>query len=147
MSRDKFKQIVEDKIEAQVIQYLRRLASSHSKSDFILKERFGKKKYFHDRRFSKEDVQILFSLKMKMINCKSNFKKQYENNMTCRICEDISSYEDENHLLICPKMAEDKTDIQFRDVYGDVDSQYRAVKIFKQVLRKRDIIFEVMKKQ
>ena len=68
MSKDKFKRIVETKIEFQAIKYLRELASTHSKSAFILNEKFGKKEYFNDRRFSKEDVQILFKLKTKMTN-------------------------------------------------------------------------------
>ena len=88
MSKDKFKRIVETKIEFQAIKYLRELAGTHSKSAFILNEKFGKKEYFNDIRFSKEDVQILFKLRTKMSNCKSNFKYQYGNNLTCRICED-----------------------------------------------------------
>ena len=60
MSRDKFKRIIETKIDVQAIKYLRELAGIHSKSAFILNEKFGKKEYFNDRRFSKEDVQIVF---------------------------------------------------------------------------------------
>ena len=146
MSRDKFKRIVETKIEFQAIKYLRELASTHSKSAFILNEKFGKKEYFNDRRFSKEDVQILFKLKTKMTNCKSNFKYQYGINLTCRICEDENSFEDENHILICPKITEGKLYIKFSDVYGDVNCQYRAVKTYKKIFRKRDIYLEMMEK-
>ena len=81
------------------------------KSAFIMNEKFRKKEYFNDRRFSKEDVQILFKLKTKMTNCKSNFKHQYGNNLFCRICEDENSFEDENHILICPQITKVKSDI------------------------------------
>ena len=82
-----------------------------------------------------------------MSNCQSNFKYQYGNNLTCRICEDENSYEDENHILICQKITEGKTDIKFSDVYGDVNCQFRAVQTYKKVFRKRDIYLELMEKK
>ena len=36
-----------------------------------MNEKFGQKEYFNDRRFDKEDVQILFAFKTKIINCTS----------------------------------------------------------------------------
>ena len=126
--------------------YLKELAYSHSKSRLIANENFEKKAYFSDRHFSKEDVQILFALRTKTINCKSNFKRQYGNDLTCRICTEEDSYEDEDHLLICSALTDGTSTVQFSDVYGDVDSQYEAVKIFKKALRKRDVFLNLIEK-
>ena len=82
--------------------------------------KFEKKKYFSDRRFSREDVQLLFALRTRMTNCKSNFKMQFANNLTCRICKLV----------------------QYTDVFGDVNSQYNAVQVYKKVIRKRNIHLE-----
>ena len=100
MSQNKFRKIVEKKIHQHALKYLHGLASKHSKSTKIAAEKFEKKAYFNDRRFSKEDIQLLFALKTKMIDCKSNFSNQFENDLTCRTCQEVNSVEDEDHILV-----------------------------------------------
>ena len=101
----------------------------HTKSSGVANEKFGMKSYFSDRRFAKEDIQILFALRTKMIDVKTNFANLYENeNMNCRICKDTASVEDENHLLICEKLTEEPSDTQFSDVYDNTDKQLAATK-------------------
>ena len=146
MSREKFKSIVEKNIQIEGLRYLSGLAAPHSKSDFIVSEMLEKKDYFSDRRFSKEDVQILFSLRTKMTNCKTNFRNQFGTNLQCRICQDKDSIEDEDHILICPEMTDGQCDVQFTDVYGDVDTQYNAVKVFKKIIRRRNVYLETIEK-
>ena len=107
-----------------------------------MSEKFEKKPYLSDRRMMKEDVQLLFTLRTRMTNCKSNFKQQYVNNMKCRICASEGSVEDEDHILICPALTDGQT-----DVYGDIDSQLHAVKVFKKVLRKRQVYLDMKEKQ
>ena len=60
-----------------------------------------KKAYFSDRRLSKEDIQLLFALRTKMIDCKSNFSKQNDNVLTCRFRQELNSMENEDQLLLC----------------------------------------------
>ena len=82
-----------------------------------------------------------------MTNCKSNFKQQYVNNLKCRICASEGSVEDEDHILICPALTDGQTDVQFTDVFGDIDSQLHAVKVYKKVLRKRQVYLDMIEKQ
>ena len=102
MSQEKFRNLIEKKIQTAAINYLKVVAAKHSKSEKLVSDKLEKKAYFTDRRFSKEDVQLLFALKTKMIDCKSNFSQQYDNNLVCRICKDINTVENEDHLLVCP---------------------------------------------
>ena len=111
MSRNKFSNLVDKKIKENVIKYLNELADPHSKSEFIVSDKF--EKYFTDRRFSREDDLLLFALRTRMTNCKSNFKMQFANNLTCRICKMVGSVEDEDHILICPELTDGQTEIQF----------------------------------
>ena len=98
MSQEKFRNVIEKKIQTAAIEYLKGMAVKHSKSEKLVTDKFEKKSYFTDRRFSKEDVQLLFALKTKMIDCKSNFSNQYDNNLVCRVCKDINTVENEEHL-------------------------------------------------
>ena len=144
MSQEKFRNMVEKKIQACAIKYLQGLASRHSKSANISVDKLEKKGYFSDRRFSKEDVQLLFALKTKMIECKSNFSNQYGDNLICRICQDVNSIEDEDHILVCPILNTEHYDVTFSDVYRDIDTQYNVTKVYKKVLRRRNVYLEAM---
>ena len=144
ISQYKFKKIVEKKIHASALKHLHELASKHKKSSVIATEKFGRKAYLKDRRFTKEDCQLLFALKTKMVDCKSNFSHLYEENMTCRICNDIDSYEDEDHLLVCTTLNSEEYDVRYSDVYQNVDKQYKVTQVFKKVLRRRNIYMEAM---
>ena len=115
------------------------------KSAEIAAEGFEKKEYFNDRRFSKEDIQLLFALRTKMTDCKSNFSNQYGENMICRLCKDLTSFEDEDHLLLCKAVNSEQYEVSFSDVYGDIDKQYRVTQVYKKVLRKRNLYLEAMK--
>ena len=78
MSQTRFKKIVEKKLHESALKYLKDLANKHSKSTLISERKFGKKAYLKDKRFSREDCQLLFALKTKMIDCKSNFSHLYD---------------------------------------------------------------------
>ena len=107
LSKEKFKTLVRKKVEEHAIKYLNDRAKGHSKSEKITNYDFKKKAYLTDRRFSKEDVQTLFALRTKMVDCKNNFQNQYQEDLTCRICKDVGSSEDEDHILACKVLNEE----------------------------------------
>ena len=79
-----------------------------------------------------------------MVNVKTNFRNLYNNNLECQTCNNNSCIEDENHILNCENLkTEESVKLNFNQVYGCVEEQLRAVKIFKTVLRKREIILEL----
>ena len=90
-------------------------------SSVISTEKFGRNAYLKDRRFTKEDCQLLFALKTKMVDFISNSSHLYEENMTYRICNAIDSYEDEDHLL-----KDEEYDVRYSDVYPNIDKQYKV---------------------
>ena len=133
-------------IEAHAVRNLNNIAENHSKSEQIVNYGFEKKAYFTDRRFSKSDVQLMFSLRTKMLDCKTNFQNQYEEDLSCRFCKDKNKLEDEDHILQCTVLNNDKTDVKFSDVFGNIDQQYKAVQVFKTVMRRRKFYLKIMQK-
>ena len=144
MSQYRYRKLVEKKIHHVAVKYLRGLAEKHSKSTKIAEEDFGKKAYFSDKRFSKEDIQILFSLRTKMTDSKSNFSNLFDNDLTCRMCKEVNSIEDEDHILICKKLNTERYDAKFADVYSNIEKQYKVTQVYKKVLRRRKIYLEAM---
>ena len=84
-----------------------------------------------------------------MLNIKANFSSMNKNNLQCSLCKDMSTTENEEHLLVCsvlanhPKLKDDIGQVKFEDVFSDEQKQFRAVKVFKQIME----IFDRMKSQ
>ena len=82
MSRYKFKTLVEKKVNNFVFSFIKGVASKHSKSTKILEEAesvrtFKKKAYLQDNIITKCDQQLLFKLRTKMLDGKTNFGELY----------------------------------------------------------------------
>ena len=78
-----------------------------------------------------------------MIPLKSNFKNLHDN-MKCLTCDDDSSFEDENHILNCENLkTEESETIKFEDVFGTIDVQLNAVKIFIDIIRRRETFLDL----
>ena len=117
------------------LKHLTELTEVHSKSEMIRKEKIEKKAYFTDRRFSKEDVQLLFTLRTKMLDWKSNFSHLHGDDLGYRVCGDENSVLDEEHLQACPELISEGRDVTFTDVHGNIDAQHAVTKVFKEILR------------
>ena len=70
----------------------------------------------------------------------------YRRNMSCSLCLDEQTEENENHLLCCPFVARniqnDITNVKYEDVFKDINKQKMAVKTFKQIMN----LYEKQKK-
>ena len=82
-----------------------------------------------------EDVQLPFTLRTKMLDCKSNFSHLHGDDLGYRVCGDENSVEDEEHLLACPELISEGHDVTFTDVHGNIDAQHAVTKVFKEILR------------
>ena len=149
MKKEIFRNYVEKKVCIGAFQYLQTLAKKHSKSEYTWnQDKLEKQKYLEDERFSRQDIQLLFALKSRMISVKTNFRNLHNNNMECQTCDEESIVEDENHILNCKNLkTEESVQINFKLVYGCLEEQLKAVKIFKTVLRKRESILEIKNKK
>ena len=142
MSKQKFRKMIKTKVKMHTVQYLKILAQPHSKSEKIRNNVFKRQTYFGDRRFSKDDVQLLFKLRTKMLDCKTNFSEHFNKKLQCRICNDPDSIENEDHILTCSTLNTEDYDVQFCDVFGSIDEQYKVVQVFKRVLRRRQMYLD-----
>ena len=82
-----------------------------------------------------------------MLDVKTNFSNLYDNDTTCRTCTQVGAVEDEDHLLRCDALRSENRDqeVNFDFVYEDEEKQMRALKVFKDVLRKRNFLLKYNK--
>ena len=83
----------------------------------------------------------MFKLKVRMTPNKINFKSKYGKDLTCKLCKDENSVEDLPHLLACPflvghpKLSSKINSIKIDDIFGNLESQVKAVKIWDRIFK------------
>ena len=134
MSRWKFKKIVDGKIREQSEQYLAELQIKHSKSTFLHQ---GEKmqEYLCSDKLSTREKQLLFKLRSSVTPNKSNFRKKYENDLSCILCQNPNTVENLQHLLDCPyltsqpQLTTELKSIKCEDIFGKLAEQIKSVKV------------------
>ena len=150
MSRFRFKSLVDKRVNSFAFEYLKGIAVKHSKSTKILEETsklksLKRKDYLKENNLSKKDSQLLFRLRTRMLDVKSNFGEMYENDLKCRTCSVASAEENEDHLLVCDGLkseVDNNEKITFNSVFMNLENQKKAVKAFKAVLMKREVLLK-----
>ena len=82
-----------------------------------------REKYLTDKRFTKSECKLLFSLRTQMIRgIRTIFPPLYANNLSCELYSLHQDYQE--NLLSCVKLAGEvniPNNIKYEDVYGSVD--------------------------
>ena len=66
--------------------------------------------YFKTPKFMNKDKKLLFSLRTRTTDVKSNYKNKYLFNMQCRLCDDSTEIESEELYLKCTKILQNLED-------------------------------------
>ena len=141
MKESEFKNIVNIAATKMTLLNLNKTADSHSKSRILIKSKLERENYFDDQRFSRSDVELLFKLRTRMVDLKSNFSNKYGTDIACRLCQ--VQVECQEHILKCEALkvkVEIAPHIVYEDIFKNVDKQLEAVQVFKKLLREREII-------
>ena len=103
-------------------------------------------KYLVCEKLTKEEVQLLFTLRVRSFPVKSNMKNQFLNNMQCRACREPDSVEDEVHLCqYCDssKYERNFTRLNIDDIYKSLTFQVEFIRVFKLIARKWKLLLEL----
>ena len=142
MSKQKFKTIVTTAVEKAAINFLNRKASTHSKSENLIKTRLKREEYFEDKRFTKSETELLFAFRTRTVRgIKANFPSQYGRKFSCELCQIAVCCQE--HLLSCgilQKHINIPNDVSYSDLFGNTDKQLKLIRVLKVLLRKREIL-------
>ena len=101
--------------------------------------------------FSNYEVEMLFRLRSRNIDVKSNFKSKYEQNDSQNLqsrmdnCFDI---ENQPHILNCKPLLTklsksiDRQNISYNDLFAKTKKQKKVVELFIALLDTRNLILE-----
>ena len=149
MKKESFKNLVNRQIKALANEYLISLRSRHSKSDKLLHTNCMKE-YLKSEKITVEEKKLLFLMKTRGVNVKTNFKNNFSN-MLCRLCEKQGEDQSEIHLIKCEQIINENNikdliqNITYTDIFGKLDKQIAAIKAWKKVFRVWNIKLNISK--
>ena len=107
----------------------------------LLSSHYGMKEYLSTDKLSLPLKQLLFNFRTRMIFVKCNYRKMYEGNLLCSLCDDQAE-ESQEHLLVCSALLEDVVvdrSVRYPDIFGPLEKQIKAVKYLDQIMTVRKI--------
>ena len=113
MKKAEFQNLVKKKIRNLSKEYLITLRNKHSKSEYLLHEN-SIKDYLRSNQLSTDEKKLLFAMKTKTVNVKTNYSNGYSN-MQCRLCKAQGEDECEIHLMKCVQIVSEsnlKSDLE-----------------------------------
>ena len=78
-NKETFKRHVKDKIKEAALKYLKEKQKMHSKIKDIKYEKLEVQEYMISPLFTDEEVNLLYAIRSRALNCKMNFKNRYRN--------------------------------------------------------------------
>ena len=140
MSQGQLKDYINRKVNIKALEYLNSTAISHSKSQRLTKSEVKSEDYLTSNKFSRSEAELLFALRTRMTKTKMNFKMLHGQDIFCTACK--LQPETQQHLLQCPILTQNisiPSDLEYEDLYKSTDYQQRIVRLFKEVLRQKEI--------
>ena len=98
--------------------------------------------YLVSEELTLEEKKLLFKLRSRMTDIKSNFKSMYKDDLLCQLCQ--CEEETSKHLLECKTVLDDENigdaarKVKNADIFKDINKQVKAVKVWKEILKLRE---------
>ena len=143
MKKSTFKKIVDEKNKELSAKYLISLKNSHSKSTNL---KYGNEMqpYLRNENLSIQEKKVMFRIKNRLIDVKSNQKSKYKDNLECRLCS--SSEESQPHLVVCSEiLTDDKirtalAGYSYSDIFStNLQTQTHLIKTWMMILKNRKL--------
>ena len=147
-SKEMHKSDIKSKIKTAAFQYLREKQSGHSKVRDIAYEKLETQRYMTSPLFTNQEMRLLFAMRSKALDCRTNFKNRYRNDdLLCEIC--LEEDDDQPHIMRCKPVnsklkSQDVTRglAKYEDIYGDPHKQKVISVLFTQLLEIRKTMVE-----
>ena len=146
-SKNKFKELVAKAITKMAFTYLLTEKAKLSKVSHIKYTEFKIQEYFAPNVTSLKSTKFLYHARSRILDVRKNYKNKYNGDLLCQVCGDLSSSDDQEHLLFCSKLTDSllvQGSLKYDDLFSpDVQKQVKIAKIMEENFTKRK---EILKK-
>ena len=98
-SKNKFKELVAKAITKMAFTYLLTEKAKLSKVSHIKYTEFKIQEYFAPNVTSLKSTKFLYHARSRILDVRKNYKNKYNGDLLCQVCGDLSSSDDQEHLL------------------------------------------------
>ena len=144
MKRISFKKLVTKQIKLLAARYLTSLKLQHSKSEHLIYSE-DMQPYLRNESLKIEEKKLMFKIRNRLIDVKSNFKKKYQNNLICRLCE--MAEESQSHLVNCTVILGDSSiksaleQYTYNDIFSaNLETQAHMINTFRKIMKFRTFL-------
>ena len=120
---------------------LKQAKENNSKGKEIQYPNFEMQKYIKSDRLTTTQKSLLFNLRLRMTELRSNYRVRYQGDLLCRTCG--LEEESQRHILDCvpilnrcPPLFQDRI-TRYEDLFGQIEKQIRIVKLYELALKTR----------
>ena len=152
MRKGSFKTMLRKSIEEKALEYLNGKKSSHSKVMKLKHEVLQMQTYLmpNKAKISREEKQLIFSMRSEVTEVKMNFKRMHEN-YECEVCDE--EVETQEHIIECKSllnMNENSNEISIpkyeKLLDGTPRDKIEIARLFKANMNKRKLFMDNRKK-
>lgn len=148
MKQSAFSKLIKQKISLISAQYLISLREKHSKS-VNLKYSEQMQPYLRNEELSIQNKKLMFRIRNRLIDVKTNFKTKYNNNLECRLC--AAPEESQSHLVECSEIVNNEEvkkalcSYKYSDIFSsELKIQTKLVKAWQLIMKTRKIKLKKM---
>ena len=149
MKKEYFKKLLKSKLHEKAFQFLSQYKEKHSKTKNL--KTYSFQTYLKSEKISTKEKKLLFSLRTRSIDVKTNYKNKHKFNMICLLCKDENDEESEIHLLKCVKIIEkighkaNLADARYENIFSEnIEDQLAITKTFDLVFKTKSILINQM---
>ena len=106
MPKQAFKKILYEKLRLKATEFLYNYRDKENRSKTKNLKSFRLQPYLINENLSIKEKKLLFSLRTRMADVKTNYKNKYLFNMQCRLCGEKDEEESEKHQIKCNKIIQ-----------------------------------------
>ena len=131
MKKIQFRSLVKQKIEEKTLKKLEKIKQTHLKVKILEHNKLRMQKYLqpNSEKIRKEEAQLIFKLRSRMTNVKTNFKGKFDN-LECRACE--IEDETQKHILECTILNKELEKLDYEKIFkGAVSEKMKIARRFK----------------
>ena len=142
MKKEKFKKLLKRKLSEKSSELLFNLKNKENRSKSKNLNSYKLQNYLQTNLLTTKQKQLLFALRTRSVDVKTNYRSMYQFNIQCRLCD---KYEDsERHYLVCEKIINnidpsiELNSANYDHIFSsDIDEQINITKIYDQIFKLR----------
>ena len=139
-SRLDYKKKIKNLIQKAAFDYFLKEKLKHSKLNGVTYSDFKLQPYLIDSQFSKEERNLLTSLRSRCYNAKINFRKLYRNDLNCRLgCDSPDS---QFHIFTQCSFIEIPPNVAYDSIFENATLQKEVIKLFLSIDKTRQKLLE-----